>query len=295
MFTKYQHIERLKTTAVDGILNGVCHIFPKIDGTNGSLFLDTGGTLCAGSRNRQLSLENDNAGFMQHIVSGDIDYRNYLDDNSEHTLFGEWLVPHTIRTYAPSSWREFYIFDVFDRATQKYLPYDQYAPALQKAGIPNIIAPLAVIRNPTMESLVELMNNNKVMIIQGVGEGIVIKNYDYVNKFGNTVFAKMVSNEFSGRERKYNAVDETSKEHAIVSDFCKETLIIKIYSKLRNEDINTDFDHKLISRLLETVWYDFITEELYNALKKYKNCTIDFKLLRSLVTAKVKQTLTEIF
>ena len=62
-FRKYQHIERFGTDEVDGIEFGKCYIFYKIDGTNGSVWLDNDGNLKAGSRNRELTLENDNARF----------------------------------------------------------------------------------------------------------------------------------------------------------------------------------------------------------------------------------------
>lgn len=61
-FRKYQHIERFGTSEVEQIEIGTCYVFPKIDGTNSSVWLNDG-ELCAGSRNRQLSLESDNAGF----------------------------------------------------------------------------------------------------------------------------------------------------------------------------------------------------------------------------------------
>ena len=37
-FVKYQHVERLGVDEVDGIELGVCHVFPKIDGTNSSVW-----------------------------------------------------------------------------------------------------------------------------------------------------------------------------------------------------------------------------------------------------------------
>lgn len=60
-FYKYQHVERLGTTETNGIEMGMCYIFPKIDGTNSQLWFNEG--LQAGSRNRHLEVENDNAGF----------------------------------------------------------------------------------------------------------------------------------------------------------------------------------------------------------------------------------------
>ena len=47
----YQHIERLGTPEVDGILDGKCYIFPKIDGTNGQAWSD-GNTIFVRSRKR---------------------------------------------------------------------------------------------------------------------------------------------------------------------------------------------------------------------------------------------------
>ena len=65
-FFKYQHVERLGTTETNGIEMGMCYIFPKIDGTNSQLWWNNG--LKAGSRNRELYLDNDNAGFYNWAV-----------------------------------------------------------------------------------------------------------------------------------------------------------------------------------------------------------------------------------
>jgi len=68
MFIKYQHIERYGSDGVDNINLGTCYVQPKIDGTNGSIFLDEEtNEIHAGSRNRELSLYEDNAGFFNSI------------------------------------------------------------------------------------------------------------------------------------------------------------------------------------------------------------------------------------
>ena len=41
-FKKYMHIERLGTDEVEDIEFGECYIFYKLDGTNGSVWLDNG-------------------------------------------------------------------------------------------------------------------------------------------------------------------------------------------------------------------------------------------------------------
>ena len=58
-FLKYQHVERYGNDEVDGINIGTCYVFPKIDGTNASVWLGEDGEIHAGSRNRELRLDNE--------------------------------------------------------------------------------------------------------------------------------------------------------------------------------------------------------------------------------------------
>ena len=41
-FRRYQHLERFGTTEVQNIELGECYIFPKIDGTNSSVWIENG-------------------------------------------------------------------------------------------------------------------------------------------------------------------------------------------------------------------------------------------------------------
>jgi hypothetical protein len=61
-FKKYMHLERFGTSEVEGIEIGTTYVFPKLDGTNASVWFEDG-KIKAGSRNRELSFDNDNAGF----------------------------------------------------------------------------------------------------------------------------------------------------------------------------------------------------------------------------------------
>ena len=90
-FQKYQHIERLGTDEVEGILNGKVYVFSKLDGSNCGLFMDNSGNIRVNSRNRLLSIDNDNAGSCAYVLEND-KYKNYLEKHPSHRLFGEWLV-----------------------------------------------------------------------------------------------------------------------------------------------------------------------------------------------------------
>lgn len=101
-FRKYQHLERLDTQEVEGILDGTVHVFPKIDGTNASIWSsENDGLIRAGSRNRELSLESDNAGFYKWVIDNIDTSRKWdiFDTFPNWVLYGEWLVPHSLKTY----------------------------------------------------------------------------------------------------------------------------------------------------------------------------------------------------
>ena len=65
-FVKYHHVEKVGHRNVSDILEGTVRIYPKLDGTNASVWLDNE-EIQAGSRNRQLSLDKDNAGFLHWV------------------------------------------------------------------------------------------------------------------------------------------------------------------------------------------------------------------------------------
>lgn len=291
-FIKYQHIERLGTTEVEGIQNGKCYIFPKIDGTNASLWWDN--ELKAGSRNRELSIDNDNAGFykwaleQKHIIQ-------FLKSHPEVRLYGEWLVPHTLKTYNDNAWRNFYVFDVM--IGNEYADYTKYSELLQQHNI-EYIPPICIINNPSYERLIGLLDNNNYLVKDGcgIGEGIVIKNYNYKNKYGRVVWAKIVSNEFKCKHLKAMPNEIKGKnivEQEIVDKYITKSLIDKEQSKIENE--MNGWSSKYIPRLINVVFYNLIREESWNFVKDFKNPTIDFKRLSFFTTTKIKELKPDVF
>lgn len=305
-FQKYQHLERFGTDEVANIEIGECYVFPKIDGTNASVWLNDG-KICAGSRKRELSLESDNAGFYAWAVQ-QVRLHKYLTENPTHRLFGEWLVPHSLQTYKKDAWRRFYVFDVcVDKAEDeilhdgdsklKHLHYLEYKPLLEAHNI-DYINPIAVIRNGSYEQFVNQLKNNVFMIEdgKGVGEGVVIKNYDYKNKYGRQTWAKIVTSEFKEQHAKVMGAPTVDGkkliEEEITEKYVTTALIEKELSKIQNED---GWSSRMIPRLLNTVYHSLVTEETWNFVKENKNPTIDFKRLQFFTTNKIKQVKPEIF
>jgi len=299
MFIKYQHVERFGTDEVDGIELGTCHVFPKIDGTNGSVWLDENGQVCAGSRNRELSLDKDNAGFLDAIIKNPA-VIGYLLKHPDHRIYGEWLVPHSLKTYRDDAWRKFYVFDVcVDSGDDvEYLPYSVYVPLLEEFAI-DYIPLLAEVRNGSYDQFIGLLEKNQFLIKdgQGAGEGIVIKNYSYKNKYGRVTWAKIVRSEFREIHSKTMGAPivqgEKMVEQEIVDRFCTTALIDKEYAKIVNEV--GSWSSKMIPRLLNTVFYSLIQEDGWNIVKEFKMPKINYKTLNHLVIEKIKTEKQGIF
>lgn len=294
-FVKYQHVERMGNTEVANICEGECFVFPKIDGTNGSLWWCHESGLQAGSRNRHLAIDDDNANFYKSMLDC-AKIKQFFEEHPDLRLFGEWLVPHSIKTYGDSAWRKFYIFDVM--RDDKFLSYNEYQDYLEKHGL-EYIPPIFKITNPSEERMFEALQKNTFLIKdgEGVGEGIVIKNYNFVNKFQNTVWAKLVTSEFKAKHTKAMGVLELNEkakvEDSIAAEFVTKSIVDKVYAKIELE--NGGFSSKDIPRLLNMVFYDIIKEESWEILKKFKDPTIDFKVLRRTVFSHAKIYKPELF
>jgi hypothetical protein len=113
VFHSYEKVERLEKEECDGVLNGMCYIFEKIDGANAQIYIDTEtAELAFCSRNRVL-------GVGDNLISGDSfrGFAQWVKDHSEQLLkffklypkailMGEWLVKHTV-AYEPGFYQNF--------------------------------------------------------------------------------------------------------------------------------------------------------------------------------------------
>ena len=294
-FNKYMHLERLGTSEVEGIENGVTYVFPKLDGTNGQIWYEDG-KIYTGSRNRVLSIENDNAGFHSWVTDQECFVR-YFEQYPHHTLYGEWLVPHSLKTYRDDAWRRFYVFDVMDNATGGLVRYDVYKDWLLHHSI-DFIAPIAIVRNGSIEHYMKCLDKNVFLIKDGcgVGEGVVIKNYEWQNKYGRVTWAKLITNSFKEEHHKVMGspcVGGVVLEETIVNQFVTNHLVDKVHAKIANEC--GGWQSKYIARLLGEVWHDLITEEIWEILKEHKNPKIDFSALNRFTIIRIKELRQDLF
>ena len=305
-FKKYQHIMKLGTDEVDGILNGTVYLFYKIDGTNSQVFLKDDNTLGFGSRNREINLIDDNADFVKETIKNSGEYKELLkvlENNPEYIIYGEWLVPHTLKTYKADSWKKFYVFDILDTKENRYLTYEEYFILLKDCTHINIIPLIAKLENPTEEEIKNKLNDTgNFLCANGLGEGIVIKNYSFVNRFGRTTWAKMLTEDFlstkkttreHNREIKNNECEHAT-EQKIINKYLTFEHISKEYHKLcetYNEDkLNASHTFELLNR----VFTEFISDNIEIIIKKEHFPTINFKALKQLSDLKTKEAMNSL-
>ena len=224
------------------------------------------------------------------------------EENSSSFVASGFIVhncPHTIKNYRKEAWRKFYVFDVGtvdENGIKHYLPYDVYQPWMEEFGI-EYLAPLKIITNPTVEDVIFTAENNFYLMEDGyVGEGVVCKNYDFINQFGNTVWAKLVRNSFKEQHYKTMGAPESETsyiEQKIVDKYMDTMLIEKEYAKIVNE--KGFWDSKKIPMLFGCVQHAFIEDYIWNILKDFKNPKIDFKLLNNFVIRKTKELKPDLF
>jgi hypothetical protein len=129
------------------------------------------------------------------------------------------------------------------------------------------------------------------------GEGIVIKNYGFSNRYGRQTWAKIVTSEFKEKHVKEQGPTEIQGkqmvEELIAQEFVTQALCEKVRAKIETE--KGDWSSRYIGELLGTVFYDVVREESWQFIKKHKFPTINYKTLRTFVNAEVKQKLPEVF
>ncbi len=296
-FKRYPHVENTGRDEVEGIEIGTTFIFPKLDGANASVWLEDYFEIKCGSRNRELENPGDLQGFYDN-VQRDAKLKWFLKDNFYYRLYGEWLVPHTLRTYQDDAWRKFYIFDVYDESGECFVPYNRYKPLLEAAGL-EYIPCIKEIKNGETTQFLDIVTRLNTFLIkdsEGVGEGIVIKNYQFQNKYGRQCFAKLKTNDFvakHNREMGHPVTEGHPVEAEIVDTLLTTDCIQKVYARLCR--LEEGFSSRSIPRLLETTWHDFICEEIYQICKVFRNPTVDFKQLKKYVYARTKSELGEVF
>jgi hypothetical protein len=203
-FNKYHHLERMYKDETKGINSGTIFIQPKLDGTCSSVWMDKDG-IKTGSRNRELTLDNDNQGFCRFIEENKSLYEPLFTLLPNAILFGEFLVPHTIKAYVKDAWKKFYVFDVALQRGEElsFLTPEQYEPVLNSLGI-TYVPTVAKLENyeGSYEEFRDKVNYLIDPSIKGASpEGLVIKNYNLSINMAATALQKLFSSNFTKKRK----------------------------------------------------------------------------------------------
>ena len=137
-YKSFCHVLRLNRPEVEGYLYGKIYVSVKMDGTSAVIYCGDDGKIHYGSRKREITPEDDNAGFAAYCEFGNdaqiVALKQFVLDNPNLIIFGEWLAgvdgrkfTGSIKTYLNGG---LYVFAVFDVDTERYLTHDEWVPML---------------------------------------------------------------------------------------------------------------------------------------------------------------------
>lgn len=297
MFRKYMHVERLGTAEVEGIMYGDVYIFPKMDGANHCVWWDTKKNMakCA-SRNQELSEGYDSTGFHKYFREHP-NVAKWAEDHKGLILYGEFMTPHTIRTYCDSVWGRWFVFDIYDTEAERYIPYTEFHELLKDYNI-ECLPPMRVLKvrvtpekpyeitfGRAMEIVQECVDTNSLFMQDGqIGEGVVIKNYGYSNAYGRETWAKVVREDFSRNSRAPGKGHIATPEEIIA----EETLTTAFVSKemCKYEDVHGPWAMTMTGEFIKYIMPEWWADFSFERVAQYKG-ELDMNALRKAVSRTV--------
>ncbi|MDO8529012.1 MAG: RNA ligase family protein [Nanoarchaeota archaeon] len=174
-FIKYQRIPHLEE--VPHILDNPVEIYEKIDGGNAQV-RKIGGRIFCGSRAHFLTREKlfTQEWFkdFQKWALGNQSFYGLLEDL---VIYGEWTAKHTL-TYKPEFTNRFFLLDVLDLNSRRFIPYAEARQILSDLGIENLLYLENLSEGKvSREQLVKMLTGNEYRY-SGEREGLVVKNYE---------------------------------------------------------------------------------------------------------------------
>ena len=314
IFKSYEKVERIEKEECDGILKGPCYVFEKLDGANAQIYIDTiTGEIAFGSRNRVLGI-GDNLvsgdsfrGFAAWVKANNVPLQKFFDLHPDFMLMGEWLVKHTVQ-YSPDMYGQFYVFDIYDSDSERYMGIESHRSwqDLLTLGI-KLVAFDYRIEDPTMQDLMRVLGMPSRYGAK-YREGVVIKNYGFLNKFGRQPYGKLLHETFQEvKSKPKEPISPDAIELAIQVQYVSAARVEKIVNKIKMNNALEGIDLRITSwaydakadksrlemkhipQVINMVWYDIITEDMNDILKRLKDPTINFKLLKRLVFDRAKE------
>lgn len=291
---KYVDIERLKAKYSDVFSVGEKVVIEtKIDGANCSFtYNPETNKIEAFSRKQKLSKTNTLRGFYDYVMKFDPELIRQLTENGRYIIFGEWLVPHTVK-YSESMYNKFYMFDVYDTSINQYVPFEIAYGMYGELFIGSTIVGLAaetnfvpIVYQGEFEGWEKTMEYLKASTTgaQPCEEGIVLKSQDRLdNKFSGTpAYLKIVNEQFSevhdSKPKKIVSPEELAAREAekqLIESIVTERRIEKFLEKMVDEGLIPEvYDEHQLGLIMKTIpkqIYEDCMKEESETVEKCKN------------------------
>jgi len=293
-FKEYPKIKYLGTTETQGIFNapGNVVIQTKVDGANFSFWID-GGILHFGKHHSDLTdseiLATSKKGRLKSWNGVEPVMRAWKNCrpsfNDDLIYYGESMQRHKIQ-YGDKM-PGFIGYDVLNITTGRFLEWRIAKQMFALIGLPFIRTygelPADEINIEHLEGLYK-----SSFYYNGPDEGIVIKRYDRLNKYGRSLFAKIVNDEFKENRRPPEQErPETGDEIEIANYYATPARIEKQIYKLHDD--GAEIDMPMMRTLFKNVVMDILEENIRDIYTYHKS--INFKTLERLVSKKCLEVL----
>lgn len=168
----------------------------KLDGSNASFTMEDGKLVCF-SRRKKLN-ENETLNGFYNWAHENVDEKVLPILLNGFIIFGEWLVKHKIQ-YKEECYKQFYVFDVYDKRKQVYLPPESVMIIAEDLNLKHVeylmvMPPSNQLSNIQPQDIQDLVGKSDMTVKPNTGEGIVVKYLD--GKSEHEDYYKIVSNEF---------------------------------------------------------------------------------------------------
>lgn len=255
-------------------------ITEKIDGANASFTRDLENPNGVSCYSRRLVLSEDNTlrGFYDWVNKHIIPIKEKLNPN--YRYIGEWLVSHKIQ-YKEDKYCNFYMFSIWDENKEQYLSDDIVISEAKRLGL-QTVEYFYIGDFISYEHMQSFVGKSNITKEQDKGEGIVVKNVDYFDRYGKQVFVKLVSERFAEiqKQKLPKNPNQYDGKNAIIKSVLTKPRVDKLMHKLVDEGFITreDFIIENIGKLLKLLGDRVVEDMLKEEGEILKN--IEEKLLK---------------
>lgn len=293
---KYTKVVRYgKSETIDVLKQGdIISITEKIDGANASFRIDNTNDLGIScySRNNPLDEHNTLGGFYNWVRDNITPIKQLLNPN--YIYFGEWLIKHKV-IYKEECYNNFYLFSIYDIDKEEYIDELLMRKEANRLRLKTVEC-FYYGEFRDYEHLKTFIGKSNMTEVVNTGEGIVVKNVNYKDRFGKQMFVKLVTDKFAEVQKQKKPKNPCDEVVILTKQVVTKPRIEKILFKLTDENkLKQDYaieDMGTILKLLIPIVYEDVMEEESDMFVNYEEDKIR-KTISKVVPSITKEILKE--